>query len=57
MNIISIEALPGDIVYACPVCGWRVVLTKDGAALWTRHDGIVPKCVKDDVELIKTVIS
>jgi hypothetical protein len=55
--VIDLRGYPGDVRYSCPVCGWSVTLKPEGEALWTKDGTITPKCKRDRVDLVRTVIT
>lgn len=54
--VIVITGQTGDVVFRCPFCQWQITLTAAGAALWTNHGGIVPRCRDCDVDLAQTTV-
>jgi len=46
--------LTGEVRFTCPVCGWSVTLTAEGAKQWTHNGTIHPRCGKDDVALVQS---
>jgi len=52
----DLTAKPGDIRWSCPVCGWSVTLKPEGEAGWTKQGTIVPRCRRDKVDLVRTVV-
>jgi hypothetical protein len=54
---IDLRGVPGDIRFECPTCHWGVTLKPSGADLWTQGGTITPHCRKDDIPLVRTVIT
>lgn len=49
-------AASGDIRWRCPTCKWSITLRPEGEKFWLGEPNFIPKCIRDRVNLVRTVL-